>query len=86
MTKLPNKPPKVNASRKGRKGNFPPPGPINIVRFSRSLWPNADQDGELCDAIIEAALETIGKVADHELRREKLRTMLDLTYEELKEP
>lgn len=72
-------------SRKGRKRYFPPPAAINIIRFARSLWPKPEQEPELCDAMIEAAFETMGAVQDDELRRVKLRAILDRAYEALKD-
>ncbi|WP_054948416.1 hypothetical protein [Novosphingobium sp. KN65.2] len=83
MPRIPRIP---TGSRKGRKRNFPPRAAINIIRFARSLWPKPEQDAELCDAIIEATFETVGKVQDDDLRRVKLRAILDRAYEALKEP
>lgn len=73
-------------SRKGNRRKFLPPSAINIFRFARSLWPKPEQDEELCDAIIEATFDTVGKVQDDDLRRVKLRAILDRAYEALKEP
>lgn len=86
MPQIPRKPAKAAGSGKGRKGNFPPPAAINIGRFARSLWPKPEQDEELCEAIIEAAFEMVGKVQDDDLRRAMLRAILDRAYEALKEP
>jgi hypothetical protein len=86
MPKIPRNPAKSGRSRRGGKWNFLPPAAINIIRFARSLWPKPEQDAELCDAIIEATFETVGKVQDDDLRRVKLRAILDRAYEALKEP
>jgi hypothetical protein len=85
MSRLPTKPPKARNTRKGGD-KFGPPSAINIVRFARSLWPKPEQDGELCQALIEATFKTIAAIPDAELRRSSLRAMLDRAYEELKEP
>jgi len=87
MPRLPRNPPsdtKPAAKRGGRR--YGPPGPLNIVRFARSLWPGKAQEQTRCDALIEATLTTINGLADAELRRACLRRLLDLTYEGLKEP
>lgn len=86
MPKTSRNPAKWGRTRRGGKRNCLPPAAINIIRFARSLWPKPEQDAELCDAMIEAAFETVGKVQDDDLRRVKLRTILDRAYEALKEP
>lgn len=74
--------------RSGRKGSkrFGPPGPGNIVRFSRSLWPKPEQERELCESVIEAAFEIVAGAKDAELQRACLRNVLDRAYEALREP
>ena len=69
-----------------RSGRFGPPAAINIIRFSRKLWPKAEQERELCQALSEATFTVIGEVKDSELRRVMLGEVLDRAYEELKTP
>lgn len=85
MPKLPIRSAPKGRSRKGW-GRFGPPGPANIVRFARSLWPKAAQERELCEAMVEAALEIIAEAEDVDLRQACLRNVLDRAYEALKEP
>lgn len=87
MPRLPRKPPpRSRTSSRGGGRRTGPPGPGDLIRFARSLWPDEGEDRARCEALIEATIDTIQIVRDDELRRVCLRRLLERAYEGLKEP
>ena len=73
-------------AKKAPAHDYGPPGPVNIVRFTRSLFPKRTDEERRCRAVFDAAFETLAQVENDGLRWRLLNEVLTRAYEELKQP